>query len=374
MKEPMLINFISEINDPRIERSKKYSLSEIIFSAFIAILSGARSWYEIKKYAEIKLDLLRKFLPFDNGIPSHDTFNRVFRLLPTEEMEKIFIAFAKDVVGVSLEGKLINIDGKQMRGSSKASNETIHLVTAWCSDLKISLGQLKVDTKSNEITAIPKLIEKLDLKGAEVSTDAMGTQTEIAELIHKKKGHYLLALKGNQETIHNEAKELCAHYKPTSVENEFDADRGQTYERKVEVFKANKRVITTKDRWAGLKQIVKVSTTVTKKKTKEVTEDIRYYLVNSSFDAKHYLRATRQHWSVENDCHWQLDITFNEDDTRKTGKAAENFSRLLRFCMNCVRTVDFGKDNKESVKTKAFILANSEDLLMQLFYNKDKAN
>lgn len=370
----MQLNFIHEIKDTRVERTKKYSIAEIIFSAFIAILSGARSWYEIQTFAETKIDFLRKFLPFNEGIPSHDTYNRVTRLLPPEELEKIFIAFTKDYIGESLEGKLINIDGKQMRGSSKASNETIHLVTAWCSDLKISLGQLKVDSKSNEITAIPQLLDRLDLKKAEISIDAMGTQTAIAETIHTKKGYYLLALKGNQETIQKEAQELCAHYEPTSVAKEFDAARGQTYERTVEAFKANKRIITTKDRWAGLKQIIKVSTTVTKKKSKEVTEDIRYYLVNSNFDAAHYLQSTRKHWSVENDCHWQLDITFKEDETRKTGQAAENFSRLLRFCMNCVRIVDFGKKNTASVKSKAFILANSEDLLMQLFYKKNITN
>ena len=367
----MELVFFKDIKDPRIDRTKKYPLDELIFSALVAIWSGARSWYEIAEFAEDKLQLLKEFLPFTNGIPSHDTYNRFFSILPEEEFEKAFISFAEYLIGDSLEGKLINLDGKQMRGATKASDGIIHIVAAWCADCKLSLGQVSVDDKSNEITAIPLLLNKLNIKKAEVSIDALGTQTEIAKLINDKQGFYLLAVKDNQKSLNDEVKELCCNYKPIDVDNEIDSYSGKVIQRKCEVFKANPKVITTSSRWAGLKQVIKVTCTTTNKASGETVEDIRYYIVNSKFDAAHYLASTKNHWSIENDCHWQLDISFNEDETRKTKNSAKNFSRLLRFALNCVRSVDFGeKRNKSCVKSRCFALSNSKDLLMKLLYNK----
>ena len=237
----MELVFFKDIKDPRVDRTKKYPLDELIFSALVAIWSGARSWYEIAEFAEDKLQLLKEFLPFTNGIPSHDTYNRFFSILPEEEFEKAFISFAEYLIGDSLEGKLINLDGKQMRGATKASDGIIHIVAAWCADCKLSLGQVSVDDKSNEITAIPLLLNKLNIKKAEVSIDALGTQTEIAKLINDKQGFYLLAVKDNQKSLHDELKELCCNYKPIDVDNEIDSYSGKVIQRKCEVFKAKSK-------------------------------------------------------------------------------------------------------------------------------------
>ena len=366
----MALNFLNDIKDHRIDRTKKYPLDEIIFSALVSIWSGAGSWYEIAMFSNTRLDFLREFLPFQNGIPSHDTYNRFFSLLDENELEKAFVSLSKWLIGDNFKDLQINIDGKQMRGASQASNEIIHMVSAWCSEFKISLGQVSVDAKSNEITAIPLLLEKLNINKAEVSIDAMGAQTEIAQLIHDKKGYYLLTVKDNQSSLLNEAQELCSNYKPQDTAEEVDSHSGLVIERKCEVFKANKKIIKTADRWAGLKHIIKVTNTTTHKVSEKTTEDIRFYIVNSKYDATHYLNSTRSHWSIENDCHWQLDVTFKEDESRKTKNSAKNFSRLLRFALNCVRSIDFGeKLNKSSVRCRCFALSNSKELLTKLFYN-----
>lgn len=369
----MELNFLNEIKDHRVNRTKKYPLDEIIFSALVAIWSGASSWYEIAMFAKTKLDFLREFLPFKEGIPSHDTYNRFFSLLDEEELEKAFVSLSQWLIGNNFKGLQINIDGKQMRGASQASNEIIHIVSAWCAKYKISLGQVAVDAKSNEITAIPLLLEKLNINKAEVSIDAIGTQTEIAQQIHDKKGYYLLAVKDNQPSLFKEAQELCGNYTPQDTAEEVDSHSGLVIVRKCEVFKANKKIIKTADRWAGLKQIIKVTSVTTHKVSGKSTEDIRFYIANSKYDAAHYLNSTRSHWSVENDCHWQLDVTFKEDETRKTKNSAKNFSRLLRFALNCVRSIDFGeKLNKSSVRCRCFALSNSKELLTKLFYNTAK--
>ena len=358
----MLITITRELNAPKIDSADQFSVAQIVFSAFIAILAGARSWQEISSFAEIKLPLIQEFMPFNKDIPSPETYYLLARLLPTQELDKIFVALAKDIIEKSQEGQL-----------NTKSNETLNSVVAWYSNLKISLGQLKSDTNSHNIIELPQLLDRLDLKKAEVFIDDMGTTaTAIAKAVHQKKGHYLLALTENQEPIINEAQELCEKYEPISFYKNTHTANGQTNARAVEAFKVNKRVVTTKDEWAGLKQILKVSTTKSYETKKEVVEDTHYYLVNSSFEAKHYLHLLNEHGSKQNNCHWQLDFTFYDDKVQQTKQAAATFSRLLKFCMNLVRTVDFGKDNSSSVKIRAFVLSNSDKFLMQLF--KSKAN
>lgn len=272
----MLITITRELNAPKIDSADQFSVAQIVFSAFIAILAGARSWQEISSFAEIKLPLIQEFMPFNKDIPSPETYYLLARLLPTQELDKIFVALAKDIIEKSQEGQL-----------NTKSNETLNSVVAWYSNLKISLGQLKSD---NNIIELPQLLDSLDLKKAEVFIDDMGTTaTAIAKAVHQKKGHYLLALTENQEPIINEAQELCEKYEPISFYKNTHTANGQTNARAVEAFKVNKRVVTTKDEWAGLKQILKVSTTKSYETKKEVVEDTHYYLVNSSFEAKHYL-------------------------------------------------------------------------------------
>ena len=370
----------ASIKDPRVTRTRLYPLPEILICVMVGIAAGGRSWYEVESYCTELLPVLRQVSRFEHGVPSHDTLNRVFGLIDPDEFEKCFEVFVdwhkrefeQRYGSVAENGedaiKRINIDGKTLRGASSASNKNIHMVTAWASDFGVSFGQTKVAEKSNEITAIPLILEMLDLKDCEVSIDAMGAQVNIVAQIHFKGGYYFIALKENQPTLFEEAQELAANYAPVDTAYEMVPDKGKVTEYTAKVFKVIKRVVKEKDRWDGLKHIIRVDIKTTLKKDQKVTYDTRYYIANSNFSAAHYMRTARKHWSIENDCHWQLDVTFGEDDSRKTGIAAENFSRATRLLLGAIRTMDFGpKLQKRSIKARCFALAHSPERLRQLF-------
>ena len=375
----MLLKCLEQVQDPRVERTKKYSLTEILFSTIVAVLDGARSWNEVSFNAELYLDFLRKFLPFENGVPSHDTYNRVFQLIRPESLETAFMDFAQIILKtLDIEAKTINLDGKQMRGATQAGGVTVHLLSAWCADCGISLGQLKVSSKSNEITAIPQLLKLLDIKGALITIDAMGTQTDIAKQIDESSAFYLLGLKGNQPTLFEAAKKLCSNYRPISKhESDLEANRGYTYERTCEVFNVLEREVPMAKLWAGLKRIVKVKVVTTHKVSKKVVEDICYYLTNDTKrNAEQYLQATRNHLGSEKDCHWQLDVILNESASRKyAGNAAKNLKQILRLCTNIVKTINFtGCFRNASMRNKCKLIVHRQELLSQLLYSVSGAN
>ena len=369
----MLLDALEIVTDPRIERTKRYTLQEVLLSAFIAILDGARSWRDIQYSALIHLDRLRQFLPFVNGIPSHHTYSRVFQLINPESLEMAFRQFAQEIIkALDCDIKIINIDGKQMRGATAAGGSTVHLLSAWCHDAGISMGQLKVNAKTNEITAIPELLDKLHVAGAIVTIDAMGTQKEIAKKIVQQKAEYLLALKGNQSSLSDEAQQVASNYAPDDAfEAQPESINGFVFERSAKVFKVTARRFKTAKDWEKLARIVQVTCVKTHKKTKQVTVDIRYYITNNkTFSAEQYLTATRNHWGIENGCHWQLDVTFREDASRKyKGNSAENFSRFLRLCLNTVKTINFTDSFRNaSMRNKCKRIVHSKEYLSQVLY------
>lgn len=375
----MLLDALEIVTDPRIERTKRYSLKDVLLSAFIAILDGARSWRDIEFTADLHLDKLREFLPFANGIPSHHTYSRVFQLINPDSLEMAFRQFAHEIIeAIDCDVSIINIDGKQMRGATAAGGSTVHILSAWCHDAGISMGQLKVNAKTNEITAIPELLDKLHIAGALVTIDAMGTQKEIASKIVQQKGEYLLALKGNQSTLSDEAQQVAANYAPDDTfEAPPESMNGFVFERSAKVFKVTARRFKSAKNWEKLARIVKVTCVRTHKKTKQVTVDTRYYITNNkTCSAEQYLTATRNHWGIENGCHWQLDVTFKEDASRKyKGYSAENFSRFLRLCLNAVKSLTFtGRLRNASMRNKCRKVANSKELLSQVLYGIDGAN
>lgn len=360
------INLLDEIEkqnikDHRVSRTRKYSLAEIILATFVAILIGAKSWNSVAAKANMEpiLALLRLYLPFKNGIPTHDTFNRFFQIIKPEELEKLFKAFISFISQGQIGDASIQIciDGKTCRGSSKAGNKTIHMVSAWCSNIKCSLAQLKVEDKTNEITAMPKLLELLELDGAEVYADSMSTQVSIAKTITDKKGDYVLALKDNQPSLYEQAKRVAANYQPESTATSIESEKGFFVERNCEVFKVTKKRVPAAERWPKLATIIKITCKRTHKKTKTtIPDEILYYVASSQKDADYYLRRIQSYWSIERDLHWQLDITFEEDKSRKyAGNAAENFSRMLRLAYNCVNLVYFPNpaDRRLSVADRA---------------------
>ncbi len=365
-----LLRFFDEVEDPRVERTKLHALSDIMFITLCAVISAADSWIEVEQFGCSKEQWLRRFLPLVNGIPSHDTFGRVFSKLDPVQLERCFLNWMGALAEAS-KGRLIAIDGKTLRHSfDKADNRlAIHMVSAWCEANSLVLGQLSTDEKSNEITAIPRLLEMLNIKDSVVTIDAMGCQKAIAGQIIEQEGDYVLAVKENQPALHEAVKgvfdELTGPGIP-GVSYDFhehvDAGHGRIESR---------RVWTTgwtdwwKDRedWAGLKSFVCVESV---REIKGLRSTERRYFISSldGQDAEVMLGYVRGHWGIENKVHWSLDVTFGEDGLRnRAGHSAENFSRIRRLALNLLRR---NKTRKGSIKGKRLWAAMNEDYLLQV--------
>jgi len=365
-----LLRFFDELEDPRVERTKLHALSDILFIALCAMICGADTWTEVELFGYSKQEWLRQFLPLANGIPSHDTFGRVFSRLDPAQLERCFLNWMGALAEAS-QGRLVAIDGKTLRHSfDKADNRlAIHMVSAWCEANQMVLGQLATDEKSNEITAIPRLLEMLEIRGAVVTIDAMGCQKTIAEQIVKQEADYVLAVKENQPTLHEAVKgtfdELTGPGIPC-VSYDFHEDVHAGHGR-IET----RRVWTTgwtdwwKDRedWAGLKSFVCVESV--REINGQRSTERRYFI--SSLDgqnAQAMLGYVRGHWGIENKLHWSLDVTFREDDRRnRIGHSAENLSRIRRLALNLLRR---DKTCKASIKGKRLQACLKEEYLLRV--------
>lgn len=365
-----LLRYFDGLEDPRLDRTKLHALGDILFVTLCAVLCGADSWAEVELYGHSKEQWLRRFVPLANGIPSHDTFGRVFSRLDPTQLEQCFLNWMSALAQVS-EGRLIAIDGKTIRRSfDKADGRlAIHMVSAWCEANHLVLGQLATSEKSNEITAIPRLLEMLDLKGAVVTIDAMGCQKAIAEQIVRQKGHYVLAVKDNQPALHEVVSktfdELTGPGIPcVSCDFHEDVDAGHG---RVET----RRIWTTgwtdwwKDRadWAGLKSFVCVES-IREMNGRRSTER-RYFISDlDGRDAQAMLGYVRGHWGIENKLHWSLDMTFREDSLRnRVGHSAENFSRIRRLALNLLRREKTCKIGAKGKRMKAGL---NEDYLLRV--------
>lgn len=340
--KPGFLCHFDELEDPRIDRKKLYPLTEILFVVICASICGAQSWRDFVTFGEEKLDYLRRFLPFDNGIPSKNTYARVFSILNPDEFKKCFISWIQSFQQAL--GNLIAIDGKTLRKSFDKANQqsAIHMVSAFASVSKLVLGQQKVDDKSNEITAIPKLLELLSLAGMIVSIDAMGTQKEIANQIIDKKADYVLALKANHSTLHDDIRLF------------LEAEIGKTKDSKItdsyeEIDKGHGRIehricyvsdqihwLEQREQWRNLKTIIVVESHVSV--GKHTTTEQRYFISSLPADAKQIAEAIRSHWSVENSLHWILDVTLREDDSRvRKDHAPENMAMVRHIILNMLQ-------------------------------------
>lgn len=365
-----LLRFFDELEDPRVERTKLHALSDIMFITLCAVISRADNWIEVELFGRSREPWLRQFLPLVNGIPSHDTFGRVFSRLDPAQLERCFLNWMGALAEAS-QGRLIAIDGKTLRRSfDKADNRLpIHMVSAWCEANSLVLGQLSTDEKSNEITAIPRLLEMLNLEGSVVSIDAMGCQKAIAGQIVEQEGDYVLAVKENQPTLHEAVKGVFDELTgpgipgvPYDFHEDVDAGHGRIETR---------RVWTTgwtdwwKDRqdWAGLRSFVCVESV---REIKGQTSIERRYFISSldGRDAEAMLGYVRGHWGVENKLHWSLDVTFREDSLRnRKGHSAENFSRIRRLALNLLR---HDKTRKGSINAKRLWAVMNEEYLLQV--------
>jgi len=353
-----------DIPDPRGVRNQRHKLFEIFSISICAILSGANDWVKVATFGRKKEKWLKTFLELPNGVPSHDTFDRVFRLIDPDEFEKRFVQWT-NLVAELLPGEVVAIDGKTVRGSHDKANglAAIHCVSAFAAHNQLILGQLVTDAKSNEITTIPKLLETLSISGCLVTIDAMGCQKAIAAKIVDAHADYLLALKGNQETL---ADEVDNFFKQ-SYDVEFEGvdhvyyrfeekNRGREEIREVWVTNDIEWLPMLED-WKGLRSIMMVKT---KRLIKGKLEtDTRYYISSLPAEAKILKKAARAHWAIENSCHWVLDVTYQEDHSRvRKGYGAENLSRLRRLTLNML-TQD--TTSKSSIATKRYEAALDDE-------------
>jgi len=335
-----LIGYLRVIRDPRVNRTKRHPLESVLFIAICGVLSGAESWVEIEDFGNARKDWLTQYADLPEGIPSHDTFGRVFSQLDPREFQKSFLNWVK-TAAIRTQGGIVSIDGKTLRRSHDRSKGQgpLHLVSAWAQANHLVLGQVKTDEKSNEIEAIPRLLAMLDLKGCTVTLDAMGTQKELAEKIQAKGADYVMALKGNQGLFHEEVKAFWED--PELPESDYQThetlDKGHG---RVEIrrYRITDKIgwLEPKEDWNGLQTLGMVESE--RILGEEKTVERRYYLSSLKAEAPRFADAVRRHWEIENKLHWSLDVSFGEDQCRVRVKhAAENFSLLRRMALHILK-------------------------------------
>ena len=355
-----MLRIFKDIPDPRMQGKVVHNLHDILVIAVCSIIAGLEHWTQMEDYGKVHFDWFKSFLELPSGIPSHDTFGNVFAALSPNEFEKAIQVWINSLKGSGTKGKHIAIDGKALCGSfDKASGKTaVHMVNAYVHENHTVFGQVKVGDKSNEITAIPKLLEMLELKDSTITIDAMGCQREIAKIITEKQGHYVLALKGNQGSLLDDVKLSMDDIIANGAKEDYDyfesTEKGHG---RIEIRKywsvGNIEWLTKRHDWAGLKSIAVVES----KRiidNKESTERRYFISSHSGRCSQEIARFVRDHWRVENELHWSLDVCFNEDSCRvRTQNAAENLARVRRIALMMLKNDKTCKLGVNSKRKKA---------------------
>ena len=337
------------MKDPRrtSKGNLKHPLVEIIFLVISAVISGANDWDSIEIFGQQQIDWLRKFFPYKNGTPSHDTLSRFFAALDHKYFSQYFLEWTNSVCKIA-HGEVVAIDGKRIRGSYDTSSgkAAVHMVSAFAAHNNLCLGQVKTQDKSNEITAIPQLLEMLSIKGATVTIDAMGCQKAIAEKILQKDAHYLLAVKDNQPELSEQVEKLFTMQKVENMNKHVDCGHGRVETRICSVID-DFRFFDDCQSWPGLKSVVKIQTERYTKLTGKTEYQTRYYISSLSADATYINHAVRDHWAIENKLHWVLDVQFQEDSSRKrTGNSASNFNIISKVALGLIEKVETKRQSK----------------------------
>jgi predicted transposase YbfD/YdcC len=349
------------LRDPRVELCKRHNLLDIIVLSILAVLSGAESYDSIALFGRENFAFLKQFLELKNGIPSHDTINRLFQSLNPRQFERCFIAWAQGLKDEGIIERVIAIDGKTVCGSKDTFHHRspLHSVHAWSVENGICLGQMECTEKTNEITIIPKILELLEIKGSIITIDAIGTQTAIAEKIVENGGNYILAVKGNQGSLEEEVHTVCKQNRPVSDSCTVEKGHGRIETRRCEVFEKG-LIVDFENRWKNLTTVIKITSTRELPGKTETQE--RFYIsslnINNDFNS-----LIRSHWGIENKLHWVLDMTFREDEQRKRANhAAANFAIVRKIALNLLK-----KDSgKESLRTKRLKAAWNKDFMINL--------
>lgn len=371
MSAKALFSKFTSLTDKRDPKKSTHILAEVMFMSVCAILCGADDWNGIRLFVEHKEEWFRKHLTMPGGIPVPITFNRIFAALDPEEFRQIFIQWIRDVLsGLELsDSRIVALDGKTVKGSAwNKGKDAIHMLNAWCTEAGLSLGQYKVDAKSNEITAIPELLKLLELSGCLVTIDAMGCQKKIATAILKKDADYLLAVKGNQKKLYGEITRTFDQYwqdNPTdSPDHYFSEQEGKAHGR-VEhrrCWVINEIADDSNAASWKAKTIAAIQLDSCKKGKGNTL--IRYFVSSRLMSAEEVLQATRKHWLVENQLHWVLDVTFDEDRCRtREGFAAENLAVARQVTLNLLK---LDTSVKAGIKNKRKTCGWSEDYMMKV--------
>jgi predicted transposase YbfD/YdcC len=365
-----IASHFATLSDPRQAMNQEHLLLDIVVIAICAVIAGADDWVAVADFGQAKAAWFQRFLALPHGIPAHDTFWRVFRFLDPEQFQSCFLHWIQAVSCVT-QGQVIAIDGKKLRRSQDKGlgKQAIHMVSAWASANGLTLGQRKVDDKSNEITAIPALLAVLDLSGCIVTIDAMGCQTEIAQTIVEQDAEYLLALKENQGTLYEDVTLLFDDLAQSNF-TAYAYDHAKTVDKdhgRIEVRQAWTitdpavlRGLRTSKKWPKLHALVKVQ--AERYLGGQPSLATRYYISSWHAPATDLLLATRTHWSIENSCHWVLDIAFREDECRlRKDHGAQNFAILRHIALNCLKQEPSAK---VGIKNKRLRAAWDHDYLL----------
>jgi predicted transposase YbfD/YdcC len=362
--------YFATVDDPRVDRTKDHALLDIIVIAICAVICGADGWVDVEEFGKTKQAWLATFLALPNGIPSHDTFGRVFARIDPAQFQQSFLQWVQALHQV--RGDLIAIDGKTHRGSHDrpAGKTALHLVSAWAAENRVVLGQVAVDDKSNEITAIPLLLDLLDLHGSTVTIDAMGCQTVIADQIVQRGGNYVLALKANQPTLFADVQALFADARAAqqpeygmTTATTTTAGHGRIERRTAFVISDPAAIayLNAGNRWRDLASVTLIEAERTVNGA--TTLEQRYYLLNQVSAAATVNDLVRGHWGIENRLHWVLDVTFHEDASRiRSGDAPQNMAVVRHIALNLLRK----EPSKGSLKTKRFRAALNDAYLAQV--------
>jgi predicted transposase YbfD/YdcC len=367
LKRLIAEEFLSVIQDPRVDRTRKHPLETILVISLLAVICGADSIVDIENYAKSRKQWLETFLDMPGGVPSHDTIGRLFAALNPTTLGQAFQRWTAAMASASKE-KLIAIDGKTLRRAFKHAGDGVfvHMVSAWSSANGVVLGQVQTEEKSNEITAIPALLDLIDVKSTLVTIDAAGTQVEIAQKIVDQGGDYLLAVKGNQPTLHQAMvrhfEGIGRFYNRFDVAETYDHAHGRDETRRIDIGHAIEE-IESAGRWPKLASLIHIESIRT---VKGVTSTEHRYYISSrrNLSAKQALAAVRSHWGIENELHWVLDVAFREDDCRlRAGNAAANFSAVRQLALGLLKK---RTEQKGGIKARRLVAGWNNDFLLQV--------
>jgi predicted transposase YbfD/YdcC len=346
-----LQDYLSRVEDFRISRHKLYPLEEILFLVITSCICGSYTFEEIEDFGNSRLSWLKKYYPYAEGIPSHDTINRVLSHLSPNLFNEIFMSWVKSMLGEK-EPDIVNIDGKSLCGTAprvKNSKKLVHQISAWANEANLVLGQTSVVGKGNEISGILELLALLDIADDIVTIDAIGCHTQIIETIVEKNAHYVVGIKANQKTLLEETENAFNKIDIKDVDNQVDAVNGNINKRLCKVIHHLETFIPQAEKFKNAKTVIMIESHCFNKTTQKNTVEKRYYLSDLDLNAKYFNQIIRSHWGIENKVHWYLDVTMNEDNDRKRANhLAHNFALIRKFALNILSK--FKQNNKISMQ------------------------